>query len=81
MGILQLTVRPVQPEYVVYVTPSFRRISTLYPVIGVLPDAGATQVIVTSVPWIAVIGAAGALGAVNTAPFPAEDKAELPMEF
>jgi len=73
MGAVQLTAVPVQPVYVVYVTPSLCRISTVYPVIGVLPEAGAGQVIVTSVPEIAVIGAAGALGAVSTAPFPAKE--------
>ena len=72
MGTVQLTAVPVQPKYVVYV-PSLCRISTVYPVIGVLPEAGAGQVIVTSVPEIAVIGAAGALGAVSTAPFPAKE--------
>jgi len=36
----------------------------VYPVIGVLPEAGAGQVIATSVvPEIAVTGAAGVLGA------------------
>ena len=50
MGTVQLTVRPVQPAYVVYVTPSLGRISTVYPVIGLLPEAGAVQIIVTSVP-------------------------------
>jgi hypothetical protein len=40
-------------------------------VIGVLPCAGATQVIKTFVvPEIAVVGAAGTLGATNTAPLP-----------
>ena len=39
--------------------------------IGVLPCAGATQLIKTSVvPEIAVVGVAGTLGAANTAPFP-----------
>jgi hypothetical protein len=73
MGTVQLTAMPVQPAYVEYVTPSICRIYTLYPVIGVLPEAGAVQVIATSVPVIAVIGAAGALGAANTAPFPAKE--------
>jgi hypothetical protein len=50
MGTVQLTVRPVQPKYAEYVKLSLYRISTVYPVIGVLPEAGATQVIVTSVP-------------------------------
>jgi len=40
-------------------------------VIGVLPCAGATQVIKTSVvPEIAVVGIAGTLGATKTAPLP-----------
>ena len=46
----------------------------MYPVIGVLPGAGAVQVIATSlVTEIAVAGAAGALGTVKAAPFPAEE--------
>ena len=75
MGTIQLTAVPVQPAYVVYVTPSLRRISTVYPVIAEPPSEGATQVIVTSVvPKIAVTGAAGVFGAViNTAPFPAKE--------
>ena len=72
MGTVQLTAVPVQPKYVVYV-PSLCRITTVYPVIGVLPEAGAGQVILTSVPKIAVIGAAGALGTVKAAPFPAKE--------
>ena len=64
MGTVQLTAVPVQPAYVVYVTPLLRRISTVYPVIAEPPSAGAAQVIATSVvPEIAVTGAAGALGA------------------
>ena len=50
MGTVQMTARPVQPAYVMYVPPFLFRISTVYPVIGVLPEAGAVQVIVTSVP-------------------------------
>ncbi len=64
MGTVQLTAIPVQPVYVVYVEPSLPRISTVYPVIGEPPSAGAAQVIATSVvPEIAVTGAAGVLGA------------------
>ncbi len=50
---------------------SLCRINTLYPVIAEPPFAGATQVIVTSVPRIEVVGAVGELGAVGrAAPFP-----------
>ncbi len=45
----------------------------MYPVIAEPLSAGAVQLIATSVPVIAVIGAAGALGAANTAPFPANE--------
>ena len=47
----------------------------MYPVIGEPPSAGAAQVIVTSVPDIAVIGAAGISGTIiyRTAPLPAGD--------
>ena len=65
MVTVQLTAVPVQPKYVVYVTPSLRRISTVYPVIAEPPSAGAAQVIVTSVvPEIEVTGAEGVLGAL-----------------
>ncbi len=74
MGTVQLTVRPVQPVYVVNV-PSLCRIATVYPVITEPPSAGATQFINTLMPEFEVIGAAGAEGAVAgiTAPFPAEE--------
>ena len=58
--------------------------STVYPVIVEPPLVGAFQVTVTSVPEIAVVGAAGTLGAAaegNTAPLPAEEAAELPSTF
>ena len=46
------------------------------------PSAGATQLITTSVPEIAVTGAAGVFGAVgSTAPFPEVDTAEAPKTF
>jgi len=64
---------PVQLVDAENVTPSLYRIKTMYPVIGEPTSAGATQVIVTSLPKIAIIGAAGALGAVNTAPLPAKE--------
>jgi hypothetical protein len=64
MGTVQLTARPVQPAYVVNVTLSLRRISTVYPVIADPLSAGAVQLIATSVvPEIAVTGAVGVLGA------------------
>jgi hypothetical protein len=51
-------------------------------VIGEPPSAGAAQVIVTSLPKIAVTGAAGVLGTIgNTAPLPGIDLAELPFTF
>jgi hypothetical protein len=74
MGTAQLTAVPVQPVYVEYVTPSLYRISTLYPAIADPPSEGATQVMITLVPEIEVVGAAGVFGAVGiTAPFPAEE--------
>jgi hypothetical protein len=46
----------------------------VYPVIAEPPLVGAFQVTVTSVPEIAVFGAAGILGSEgNTAPLPAEE--------
>jgi hypothetical protein len=45
---VQVSAVPVQGEYIVYV-PSFFLIKTVYPVIGELPSAGATQVIVKAV--------------------------------
>jgi hypothetical protein len=85
MGTVQLTAIPVQPAYVEYVTPSIYRISTVYSVIAEPPSEGATQVIVTSVPEIAVTGAAGAAGVFAgggiTAPFPEVDAAEAPKTF
>ena len=65
-----MTAVPVQLVDAENVTPSLYQIKTMYPVIGEPPSAGAAQVIVTSLPKIAIIGAAGALGAVNTAPLP-----------
>jgi hypothetical protein len=73
MGTLQLTAVSVQPKYAEYVKLSLYRIATVYPVIAEPPSDGATQVIVTSVPWIVVIGAAGVFGLGITAPFPAEE--------
>ncbi len=53
----------------------------MYPVIAVPPSTGATQVMITSVPEIEVVGAAGVLGAVagRTAPLPGLDEDEGPM--
>jgi hypothetical protein len=72
MGTVQLSVRPVQLVYVVNVVKSLCLISTLYPVITEPPFAGATQVMITLVPEIEVVGAAGVLGAVAyiVAPLP-----------
>ncbi len=54
-----------------YVTPLLCRIATEYYVIGVLPCAGATQATPTVVLLgFVVVGAAGILGATNTAPLP-----------
>ncbi len=52
----------------------------MYPVIGVLPCAGATHVISTLLPEIVVFGAAGTLGTVGV-PLPARDAAEVPIKF
>ena len=65
MGTVQLNAMPVQPAYVEYVTPSIYRISTVYSVIAEPPSEGATQVIVTSVPEIAVTGAIGVFAAAG----------------
>jgi hypothetical protein len=83
MGTVQLTAVPVQPVWAVYVMPSICRINTLYPVIAEPPSTGAAQVIDMLLPEIEVVGAAGALGAVNgrDAPFPVGDAAELPIAF
>ena len=65
MGTVQLTERPVQPAYVMYVTPFLCRISTVYPVIADPLSAGAVQLIATSVvPEIEVTRAEGVLGAL-----------------
>ena len=71
MGTVQLVLETLQPAYV-DVVPSLCVIATVYPVIAEPPSAGATQVIVISVPVIAVFGAAGTPGpAVGiTAPLP-----------
>jgi hypothetical protein len=54
----------------------------VYPVINDPPSAGATQLIKTLLPEIAVIGATGILGAVGiTAPLPWRDVAERPTAF
>jgi hypothetical protein len=51
----------------------------MYPKIAEPPSAGATQVIATSVPEIAVVGANGVVGTVgSTAPLPEGDAAEGP---
>ena len=71
MAIVQDVAIPIQPVYVVYVTPSLCRIKTLYPVIAEPPSAGATQFIRTLLPETVVVGAAGELGAVGrAAPLP-----------
>ncbi len=62
MGTIQLIAVPVQPAYVEYVIPSLCLIYTVYPVTPEPPSAGATQVIATSMPEIAVVGAAGVMG-------------------
>ncbi len=53
---------PVQPAKFVNVTPSLCRIATVYPVIAEPPSAGATQLVTTLVPEIAVAGAVGVAG-------------------
>jgi hypothetical protein len=69
--IIQVTAVLVQLADAVNVTLSLYRIKTMYPVIGEPPSAGAAQVIVTSLPKITMIGAAGLLGTIgNTAPLP-----------
>jgi hypothetical protein len=70
MGIEQLVFGPEQLANPVNVEPSLYRIATLYPVISDPPSAA--HVTKTLVPEIEVAGAAGALGAANTAPFPSE---------
>jgi hypothetical protein len=45
---VQVIAVPVHGKYIVYVS-SFFFIKTVYPVIGELPSAGATQVIVKAV--------------------------------
>ena len=67
MGIVQISVVPEQPGKVVYVTPSLCRIITVYPVITEPPSAGATQLVTTLVPEIAVVGAVGVAGTAATA--------------
>ena len=62
------------------VTSSLYRIKTVYPVIGVLPCAGANHVISTLLPEIVVFGAAGTLGTVGV-PLPVGDAAEVPIKF
>ena len=66
MGTVQLIAVPVQPAYVEYVSPSLCLIYTVYYVTTEPPLAGATQVIATSVPEIAVVGAAGVVGATDS---------------
>lgn len=59
---VQVSALPVQCGYAVYV-PSFFFIKTVYPVIGELPSAGATQVIVKAVLLeLLIIVAAGVEG-------------------
>ncbi len=61
-AMVQVIAVPVHGKYIVYVS-SFFFIKTVYPVIGELPSAGATQVIVKAVLlglWIIV--AAGVEG-------------------
>jgi hypothetical protein len=85
MGTEKLTAVPVHPKYAEYVKLSLYRIFTVYSVIAEPPSEGATQVIVTSVPEIAVTGAAGAAGVFAgggiSAPFPEVDAAEAPKTF
>jgi hypothetical protein len=72
---VQVTAVPtfVQAGYVVHPVPALFLIYTVYPVIAVVPVAGATQLIATLVPKITVVGASGALGAVIRAPLPAAE--------
>ncbi len=73
---------PEQVVNAVNVFPSLYLIATVYPVINDPPSAGATQLIKTLLPEIAVIGATGILGAVGiTAPLPWRDVAERPTAF
>jgi hypothetical protein len=75
---------PEQVVNAVNVFPSLYLIATVYPVINDPPSAGATQLIKTLLPEIAVIGATGILGAVAvgiTAPLPWRDVAERPTAF
>ena len=75
---------PLQVNNAVNVFPSLNLIDTVYPVITDPPSAGATQLIKTLLPEIAVVGAAGILGAVAvdiTAPLPKLDAAEGPTTF
>jgi hypothetical protein len=82
MGTEKLTAVPVHPKYAEYVKLSLYRIFTVYSVIAEPPSEGATQVIVMSVPEIAVTGAAGVFaGGGITAPFPEVDAAEAPKTF
>ena len=60
----QLKVGPVQLVTQVDVVPSLYRIYTLQSVIGEPPSFGAVQEIMTFVPEIAVVGAAGMFGIV-----------------
>ena len=52
----------------------------MYPVIIVLPYAGANHLISTLLPEIVIVGAAGILGTVG-APLPAGDAAEVLIKF
>jgi hypothetical protein len=72
MATVQVTAVPtfVQAGYVVHTVPALFLIYTVYPVITVVPVAGATQVIKTLAPEIVVVGAVGVLGAVIIAPLP-----------
>jgi hypothetical protein len=75
MATVQVTAVPtfVQAGYVVHPVPALFLIYTVYPVIAVVPVAGATQLIATLVPKITVVGAAGALGVANTIPPPYDE--------
>jgi hypothetical protein len=59
---VQLSAVPVQLAHAVNVTPSLFQIATVYAVITEPPSTGATQLIMTSVSEITVVGAAGVLG-------------------
>jgi len=75
IGMVQVTGVPVQLAKFDHVLPLLPRISTLYDVIAEPPfEEGAVQSILTLMPSIAVVGAAGVEGTVGiTAPLPSGD--------